>query len=303
MKIRPVTQTHAALGESPVWDAETQRLWWVDIPAGLVHRHDPNRGQDESFELGENVGFVAPIDDARAYVGGVAGVYLVDFATQTAELFAKPDVFPETNRFNEACVDPRGRLWMGDMGMGTSDARGRFHRLDPDGRVTTWFDAVFITNGLAFSPSGDRMYFADSHPSVRKIWVCDYDIETGTPSAPRLFVDTAGMAGRPDGAAIDTKGCYWIAGTEGWRLFQFSPGGKLLQTVDVPLERPTKLAFGGPDLDLIYVTSFGAGLIEGSQARQPDAGRVLEISGLGYVGVIPPRALAPLGAGLRDART
>jgi len=126
------------------------------------------------------------------------------------------------------------------------------------------------------------MYFSDSNPNIRTIYVCDYDPETGTPGAPEVFVDTAPLAGRPDGGTIDAEGCYWQAGLSGWQLYRFDPGGTLMQTIDLPVERPSKPMFGGPNLDVLYVTSILENIE--SPKPQPDAGGLFAITGLGVKG-------------------
>ena len=127
------------------------------------------------------------------------------------------------------------------------------------------------------------MYFSDSNPDIRKIWSCDYDTETGLPTAAELFFDTNAVAGRPDGGTVDAEGCYWQAGVGGWQLYRLSPDGVVLMTIDMPVEKPTKPMFGGAKLDTLYVTSIGAG-VEGDP-RQPDAGGLFAISGLGVSGL------------------
>jgi sugar lactone lactonase YvrE len=160
---------------------------------------------------------------------------------------------------------------------------GALYRLDPDGSVTLWKDGIYTANGLAFSPDGRRMYFSDSHPKVRQIWVCNYDIDTGTPSTPSLFFDTSVLPGRPDGGTVDSEGCYWQAGVGGWQLYRLSPEGKVLMSIDMPVEKPTKPMFGGPNLDVLYVTSIGGGVTAGQD--QPEAGSLFAITGLGIKGV------------------
>jgi sugar lactone lactonase YvrE len=126
------------------------------------------------------------------------------------------------------------------------------------------------------------MYFSDSNRAVRTIWACDYDTVTGTPGEPRVFFDTRQVKGRPDGGTVDAEGCYWQAGIEGWALYRISPEGELMMTVDVPVEKPTKPMFGGPDLDILYFTSLSSGL---DPARpQPEAGSLHAVTGLGIKG-------------------
>ncbi len=268
-----------------MWDAAKACLWWVDIENGHVLRFDPATGDEGRFEFDGTIGFVAPMTDENVVFGSNSGLYRLHWPSKAIERFAHPEAHLPSNRFNDAAIDPHGRLWTGTLGKGASEPRGSFYRSAGPDTITRWKSGFYTTNGLAFSPSGDRMYFSDSYQTVRKIWVCDYDLATGTPSETRLFLDTKNLAGRPDGGAMDSEGHYWMAGVGGWQIYRISPAGEVVLTVDVPVEKPTKIAFGGPDLDLIYLTSIGGDLTPGTENRQPDAGRILEISGLGIRGV------------------
>jgi sugar lactone lactonase YvrE len=133
-----------------------------------------------------------------------------------------------------------------------------------------------VPNGLAFSPDGRTMYLSDSHPSVQAIWAFDYDIDSGTPHNRRLFVDMNIHPGRPDGAAIDVDGCYWICGNDAGQIHRFTPEGRLDCSLTVPVKKPTMCAFGGPNLDTLYVTSIRPDGID--LTDQPLAGGVFAVN-------------------------
>jgi sugar lactone lactonase YvrE len=145
----------------------------------------------------------------------------------------------------------------------------------PDGHLYSYSTAdgiskpvvsnLIVQNGLAFSPDGRTMYLSDSHPSRQLIWAFDYDQDSGVPSRQRVFVDMNQYPGRPDGAAMDSEGCYWICGNDEGKLHRFTPEGKLDRTIDVPMRKPSMLAFGGKDLDTLLVTSIAAGKKDGDQ--------------------------------------
>ena len=173
--------------------------------------------------------------------------------------------------------------------MGPREPVGALYRLWPDRRCELLFDELTVTNGCAFSPDGRIFYFSDSEASVRTIWACDHDVASGALTNRRVFVDTHGLAGRPDGGTVDADGCYWMAGVGGWQLVRFTPEGKVDRIVEVPVEKPTKVAFGGPALDVLYFTSIGMNPTPGTEARQPQAGGIFATRVPGVVGVAQPR--------------
>jgi sugar lactone lactonase YvrE len=208
------------------------------------------------------------------------GLYGFDPASGALEHLHDPEPDKPDNRCNDGTTDPRGRLMIGTMRKQELGMRreGTLYRFDPDHSCRVIERDIWVPNGLAFSPDGRTMYFSDSYVEVRTIWAYDYDLDTGTPSNKRVFVDTHGMPGRPDGGAMDADGCYWMSGVSGWQLVRFTPAGKVDRIIDMPVERPSKIAFGGPRLDTMYVTSIRAGLTPGSEPRQPNAGCLFAIA-------------------------
>jgi L-arabinonolactonase len=286
MRIDCVLEPCSIVGEGPFWDVGQRCLWWVDIPAGKVHRFDPALGENRSRDFGEVAGCLAATADGKLVVAGRNGIFRFDFETGEKTLIVDPEPDLPKNRFNDGATDCKGRFWAGTMREGGGPVpEGTIYRLDPDGTCTAFFSEIFTPNGLAFSADGKRMYFSDSNPAVRTIWVCDYDSETGTPSNRRVFFDTRAVEGRPDGGTVDAEGCFWMAGVGGWQLVRYTPDGAIDRIIDMPAERPTKIMFGGPDLDTLYVTSFGIEKTLGTEDRQPCAGGLFAITGLGVRGV------------------
>ena len=287
-KVDCVLDARAKLGEAALWCEREQVLWWADIEGCALHRFDPSTGMDTSIGLPRRIGCFALREQGGFVVALEDGFFFMDAAGRL-----EPIIDPETdrpgNRFNDGTTDHAGRFVAGTMPMGPREPVGALYRLWPDRRCETLFDRLTVTNGCAFSPDGRVFYFSDSEASVRTIWACDHDVASGALTNRRVFVDTHGLAGRPDGGTVDADGCYWMAGVGGWQLVRFTPEGAVDRIVEVPVEKPTKIAFGGPALDVIYVTSIGMNPTPGTEQRQPQAGGIFATRVPGVVGVAQPR--------------
>lgn len=249
-----------AVGESPVWDAANNRLLWLDIPKGRVHALAS--GRVRSWDRPTMIGSIA-----LALGGGLVAGTQEGFATMRLEaddlaehevaavLAGKPGM-----RMNDGACDRQGRFWSGSLRLqpAAGDPAGRLYRLDRAGAEPV-LDGFVIQNGLAWSPDGGTMYVSDSHASVQSVWMFDYDTERGLPSNRRVFATGALLGGRPDGAAVDSDGCYWIAASDGGKVVRLTPRGEIDAEVLVPTRNPTNLCFGGPDLRTMFVTSLRAG--------------------------------------------
>ncbi|MEQ8309227.1 MAG: SMP-30/gluconolactonase/LRE family protein [Sphingopyxis sp.] len=273
----------ALLGESPVWNAAEARLYWVDIEGRKIHRTDPATGGDELMGLAEQVGCIAP----RAGGGLVAalenGCALIDRWGAAPRAFGPALLGDKPHqRFNDGRVDAAGRLWVGSLTSDKSRRDAALYRLGPDGTLTQIFGGLMTSNGAAFSPDGRIFYHADT--PTHRIDAYDVDPATGTLGGKRLFHAFEEGKGRPDGAAVDAEGCYWSALWDGWRVVRLSPTGELLQTVELPVQRPTMIAFGGADLKTAFVTSAGKNLSDEERKAQPHAGGIftfgVEVPGL-----------------------
>ena len=283
-----VLDAKAKLGEAALWCEREQVLWWADIEGRALHRFDPATGRDTSIDLPRRIGCFALRASGGFVVALEDGFFFLDAAGELTPI-VDPEADRPGNRFNDGTTDPVGRFIAGTMPMGPREPVGALYRLWPDRRCERLFDRLTVTNGCAFSPDGRTFYFSDSESSIRTIWACDYDPEQGTVGNRRVFVDTHGLAGRPDGGTVDAQGCYWMAGVGGWQLVRFTPAGKVDLIVEVPVEKPTKIAFGGAALDVIYLTSIGMSLTLGTEERQPQAGGIFALRVPGVSGLVQPR--------------
>ena len=268
-------------GESPVWHGAGQALYWVDIPARKLCRWTPSTGQATSWLAPEMLACIAPTAAANSWIAGAeSGVFRL--ALQTDGLLGFDLLAPVSHalpgmRFNDGRCDRQGRFLAGTMlmNMAVSARPGCIYSYQKESGLIKLLDGFITPNGMAFSPDGGTMYLSDSHPSVQSVWAFDYDTATGTPSNRRLFIDMNPLPGRPDGAAIDADGCYWICGNDAGLIHRFTPGGKLDRSLAVPVKKPAMCAFGGAGLDTLFVTSIRPEGIDLSD--QPLAGGVFAL--------------------------
>ena len=286
-----VLDARARVGEGAMWDERSGQLWWVDIDAGTLHRFDPESGTDQAWPMPSKIGCFVFREAGGHVVALENGFAFFDPASGALEPIADPEPDLPDNRFNDGTPDPAGRFVAGTMPMGERLPVASIWRLDADRSVTRLVDGLRVSNGMAFSPDGKTFYWSDSEASVQTIWQAGYDPATGALAERRVFATTFELAGRPDGGTIDADGCYWMAGVGGWQLVRFTPRGEVDRVIEMPVEKPTKIAFGGSDLSTLYVTSIGGGLTAGSEARQPHAGGLFALRVPGVQG-LPVRRFA-----------
>lgn len=277
-----IVDARNAVGESPIWSAREQALYWVDIPAGQLLRWDSHTAGTQSWKTPEVLACIARDSNGGWIAGMQSGLFQlqanVDGSLHSECLVGIDHPRPDM-RLNDGRCDRQGRFWAGSMvfDMNLNAAIGALYRYSagqsaPLAPVLTGF---IVPNGLGFSPDGRTMYLSDSHPSVQRIWAFDYDIDSGTPHNQRLFVDMNQHPGRPDGAAVDAEGCYWICANDAGLIHRFTPDGRLDRSLTVPVKKPTMCAFGGSNLDTLFVTSIRPSGIDLSD--QPLAGGVFAL--------------------------
>jgi len=216
------------VGESPVWSVADQCLYWVDIEAPCVHRLDWATRVQSSWTLPERVGCIAVSDRGTLIAAMETGIFEVTLAEPPLahiSLLAGVSHPQPGMRFNDGRCDRQGRFWAGTMvrDMGLASAAGGIYGLDTNGLRGPVLEGYITPNGMAFSADGTTAYLSDSHPRVQKIWQHTFDGATGTWGPQTAWVDMQALPGRPDGAAIDAEGCYWICGNDAGQVHRFSP--------------------------------------------------------------------------------
>ncbi|SAL53000.1 gluconolactonase [Caballeronia sordidicola] len=260
-RVEAAGQTPAQVGESPVWHEADQALYWVDIPARTIARVHMETGTRTNWVLPEQVACITFDRNGTVLAGCETGLFAVTLSSagaMTFERLAAPDFPFPGMRFNDGRCDRQGRFWAGTMvqDMAASNPAGSLYRYDASGTLSApVVRDLIVQNGLAWSPQGTTMYLSDSHASRRVVWAFDYDTDTGEPDNRRVFADLNRFTGRPDGAAIDADGCYWTCANDAGALLRFAPDGALDRTLPLPVSKPSMCAFGGRDLDTLFITS------------------------------------------------
>jgi D-xylonolactonase len=255
----------AILGEGVLWDAAHHCVWFVDIKGRRIHRCDADGANQRSWEAPGQVSFIVPVAGGGYVCSLEDGLHRFDPASGAFTPLLQVEADVPGNRFNDGHVDAAGRLWFGSMDDAETAPTGALYRYD--GAAAVADSGYVITNGPAISPDGRTLYHTDT---VGK-HIYAFDIVDGSLQRKRLFLTLAG-GGHPDGMAVDVDGCVWVATFGGWRIDRYAPDGQKLGEVRFPCANITKLAFGGPDLRTVYVSTARKGLSEAELAAQPLAG-------------------------------
>jgi sugar lactone lactonase YvrE len=249
----------AKIGESPIWSVSEQCLYWVDIEGRSLQRFEWANQRLSQWALGERAGSIALRSRGGLLAAMESGIFYLDLGAEGKIDVERvhPISFPRADmRFNDGRCDRSGRFWVSSMVLdtGLGIPAGGLFRVDERGLTGPLFEGLMTGNGLAFSPDGHILYLAESNRSVQKIWA--FDLSTsGEISGQRIFADFAPLPGRPDGAAVDAEGCYWVCATDAGQIHRFTPEGILERSLRVPFAKPTTCVFGGPDLDQLLVAS------------------------------------------------
>jgi sugar lactone lactonase YvrE len=271
------------LGESPVWHPREQALYYVDIAGRRLNRFDPRRGDLSHWDLHGEPGSCCACLDGSLLLAMRDGLWRFRPASGETTRLAPPPYDASKERFNDGKCDPLGRFWIGTMYEPRDAPRAALYCY-ADGRLERKAEDVTVSNGLAWSPDGRTMYWSDT--TSHSVHAFDVDPVDGELSRRRLFAsfpvkrpdqDLASYGGRPDGAAVDAEGCYWLAMFEGQRLLRLSPEGELIRELRLPVRCPTMPCFGGADLKTLYITTGRANRPPAELAEQPWAGCVLSL--------------------------
>ena len=283
-----VVKESSILGESPVWSVAEQALYWVDVQNPKIHRHDPASGAHDTWLVETEIGSIGLASGKKLVAGLRMGFGLYDLDAGKFDIIDDPEGAGRynANRLNDGKVDRAGRFWCGSMQDPGRAPMGTLYRMDTDRSVHAMANEITVPNAICWSPDDRTMYFTDTH--VGTLWAYDYDLATGAIENRRVFAEMADGPGRQDGATVDAEGFVWNAHIFGGRVVRYDPHGRIEREIEVPTPQVTSCAFGGRDLNILYITTASMRMSDEERAADPLAGSLFAVD-TGVRGLPEPR--------------
>lgn len=281
---RALTPVVCTLGEGPVWSVAEQALYWIDIEAPTLYRWAWGAAEAQRWPLPSLVGALAIREQGGLVLALRTGIHTFDLRSGELTFVADPESDLPGTRYNDGTVDPAGRFWIGGMVLNGAPGSAGLYRFSADGSWARVLSGVGCSNGIGFSPDGTVMYYTDTVTGT--ILRYDFDVATGDIRNASVFATDDDCS--PDGLTVDADGYVWGAKWDGSRIVRYGPDGSVDRVIPVPVQRPTSLAFGGPDLRTLFITTAMIDLTESQRAAQPLAGRLLVIDDPGATGLPEP---------------
>jgi sugar lactone lactonase YvrE len=264
-----VLDARAELGEGARWDERISSLLWVDILRGELHKFDPSSGRDIVRAVGRHIGAVAP-RKRGGYIAAVREGFVLLLDDRTEERLASPYASRPELRFNDGRADRVGRFWADSLAYDHSPGQASLFRVDTSGSARPMVEGLSLGNGLDWSPDGRLFYLVDT--PTQRVDSFDFQPAEGELSGRRPFLHVPEVQGHPDGLTVDAEGCLWLALFGGGCVHRYTPDGRLDARVDIPgVSQVTSCAFGGRELDVLYITTARENMRAAALAREPHA--------------------------------
>ncbi len=283
MRIETLIDVKTTLGEGPLWDVDEQRLYWIDSFDGRVFRCTADGREVRAWDVPQKIGSMCLRRNGGAILSLERGFHSLDFASGEVELIHDPEPDRANNRINDGKVDKAGRFVAGSMDTKEEGPNGALYRLDPDLKVRRLEGDIIVSNGPCWSPDGGTFYFTDSWSG--QISAYDYDPSAGTIANKRVFAKMQWPGAAFDGATVDAEGGVWSAIVYAGKLVRYMPDGRIERVLDMPVKKVTSVMFGGPNLDILYVTSMAKPPLPRFPADPALRGALFAIYDLGISGV------------------
>ena len=275
------------LGESPVWEPITGSVYWIDSRSGILRRYNPSSGKFRSWQLPAEIGAIGLADQGRLIAAVRNAFYFVDLETGEIELIKQAFEDDDSARFNDGKMDRQGRFLCGTLHLHSDEPGGVLMQLgqsEADGpKFATLETGISIANSTCFSPDGKTLYFADSLDRALRAY--DYDPVTGRVSNRRVLADMSEYGSATDGATVDAEGGIWVCLVQIGKLARLAPDGTVDRIVETPVELPSCPAFGGENMDVVYLTTIRDSGTGRTKSESPNAGALYAIHGLGVRGI------------------
>ncbi|MDW5287233.1 SMP-30/gluconolactonase/LRE family protein [Formosa sp. PL04] len=269
--------TEATLGEGAFWNYKTNELLWIDIEGKQLHIYNPISKVNKSIQMPSHIGTVVPIDDIFVLVALADGVYKLNTTTEELHLFTDMSADLQEGRLNDGKCDPSGRFWVGSMHWKQLEGEAKLFKIDSSGNYQTMIDSVTISNGIVWTSDSKIMYYIDTPTST--IQAFDFNNDTGTISNGRVVVQIPESLGYPDGMTIDEENMLWVGMWNGNAVLRFNPvTGKLMGKVEVPAHNITSCAFGGENLETLFITTARVDMTADELVKYPLSGSVFKVN-------------------------
>jgi sugar lactone lactonase YvrE len=275
LDFKRIADTKCRVGESPLYDERTNRLYFVDILSCILYRVELASGEVKLWTFESEVASLGLAVSGRLVIALRHSIILFDPESEARQEVCRiEDDFAERTRLNDGRVGPDGAFWVGSMDdRPTKQPVAALYRVDFSGRVERKVDGLLVSNGLAWTADGDVMFHADSRGPWIDRWA--FDRKTGEIHWRTRIATPTEIEGRPDGGSCDAEGLYWSAGVSAGKLNRFAPDGRLSASYDLPVAAPTMPCFGGEDFRTLYLTSLREGRSEEVLAKAPLSGSLI----------------------------
>lgn len=287
MRIDVLVDVKTTLGEGPLWDVVEQRLYWIDSFDGRVFRCTEDGREVRAWDVPQKIGSMCLRKNGGAIVSLARGFHSLDFRTGEVQLIHDPEPDKPTNRLNDGKVDRAGRFVAGSMDTMEEGPNGALYSLSPDLKVTKLESGIIVSNGPCWSPDGKIFYFTDTWSG--EISAYDYDQKKGTVANKHTFCKRPNDGGAFDGATVDAEGCVWSAQVYVGKIVRYRPDGSIDRVIEMPVKKVTSTMFGGPNLDILFVTSMAKPPLPRFPGDGVLRGSLFAIRDLGVRGVPEPR--------------
>jgi len=273
----------ASLGEGAIWNYKSQELYWIDIEQQLLHLYNPTKKTNRSIKMPSHIGTVVPINENEVLSALADGVYKTNLKTGESTLFTDMKEQLSEGRLNDGKCDPAGRFWVGSMHWQQETGKAQLYTIDSKSDLTTKIDSVTISNGIVWTKDKKTMYYIDTPTSQIKSY--DFDNDTGAITNGKVAVQIPQELGFPDGMTIDEEDMLWVGMWNGNAVIRFNPKtGEVLQKIEVPAHNITSCAFGGENLDTLFITTASIDMTNDEKEKFPLAGSLFKVV-LGVKGV------------------